>query len=298
MVLATTRGAPYPASSLLNANVSTVSRSKLNRRTIPGSVGRVDRSTGWDPAKYLEFAGPRAQPALDLLARIPLAAPAVVVDLGCGAGNITRLLHVRWPAAEVTGVDGSAAMLAAAAAAAPGVRWLQTDLRDWTPPRPPDLIFSNAALHWLDDHATLFPRLLAHLAPGGVLAVQMPRNHAAPSHTEMVRAAEAGPWRERLAPLLRRVPVAAPAIYHDLLAPRAARVEIWETEYLHVLDGDNPVVEWIRGSALKPLLDALAPPDRDAFLADYAARIAAAYPRRADGRTLLPFRRLFILALR
>jgi trans-aconitate 2-methyltransferase len=195
-------------------------------------------------------------------------------------------------------VDGSAAMLASAAAAAPGVGWLQANLRDWTPPRPPDLIFSNAALHWLDDHAALFPRLLAQLAPGGVLAVQMPRNHAAPSHTEIASAAEAGPWRDRLRQLLRRAPVAAPAVYYDLLAPRTTRVEIWETEYLHVLDGDNPVVEWTRGSALKPLLDVLAPPDRDTFLADYATRIAAAYPRRSDGRTLLPFRRLFILAVR
>jgi trans-aconitate 2-methyltransferase len=255
-------------------------------------------ASGWDPAKYLEFAGPRLQPALDLLARIPLAAPAVVYDLGCGAGNVTRLLRQRWPGAELTGVDASPAMLAAAARAVPNVRWVQADLEGWAPPRPAEVIFSNAALHWLGDHATLLPRLLGHLAPGGVLAVQMPRNHGAPSHTEMVRAAEAGPWRERLAPLLRRAPVAPPAVYHDILAPRAGRLEIWETEYLHVLEGENPVVEWTRGSALKPLLDALAPPEREAFLADYAARIAAAYPRRPDGWTLFPFRRLFILAAR
>jgi trans-aconitate 2-methyltransferase len=249
----------------------------------------------WDPAKYLEFAGPRLQPALDLLARVPLAAPATVYDLGCGAGNVTRLLRQRWPRAVITGVDASVAMLKAAAEAAPGVRWVEADLETWAPPRPADLIFSNAALQWLDDHARLFPRLLGALAPGGVLAVQMPRNHAAPSHAEMVRAADAGPWRERLAPLLRRAPTAAPALYHDWLAPHAARLEIWETEYLHVLEGDRPVVEWTRGSALKPLLDALDAPAREAFLADYAARVAAAYPRRADGRTLFPFRRLFIV---
>jgi trans-aconitate 2-methyltransferase len=252
----------------------------------------------WDPAKYLEFAGPRLQPAVDLLARVPLASPAVVYDLGCGAGNVTRLLRARWPEAELTGVDGSAAMLAAAAREAPGIRWVQADLAAWRATRPPEVIFSNAALHWLGDHARLFPRLLAELAPGGVLAVQMPRNHGAPSHTEMVAAAEAGPWRERLSPILRRAPVAAPAAYYDVLAPVAGHVEIWETEYLHVLEGDNPVVEWTRGSALRPLLDALEEPDRSAFLADYARRIAAAYPRRADGRTLLPFRRLFILATR
>jgi trans-aconitate 2-methyltransferase len=253
---------------------------------------------GWDPAKYLEFAGPRLQPALDLLARVGLAAPGAVYDLGCGAGNVTRLLAARWPAARVTGVDGSAAMLATAAAQASAVRWVEADLRTWAPPGPADLLFSNAALHWLDDHAALFPGLVGHLAPGGVLAVQMPRNHGAASHVEMTAAAGAGPWRARLAPLLRRQPVAEPARYYDWLAPHARRVEIWETEYLHVLDGDNPVVEWTRGSALRPLLDALPEPERAAFLADYARRIAAAYPPRADGRTLFPFRRLFIVATR
>src|SRR5262249_60604114 len=144
-----------------------------------GGARRVDRVTAqWDPAKYLEFAGPRLQPAVDLLARVPLAAPATVYDLGCGAGNVTRLLAQRWPGAGVTGVDASAAMLKAAAQAAPGVRWVEADLQRWTPPHPADLIYSNAALHWLDDHAGLFPRLLAGLAPGGVLAGHMPRNAA------------------------------------------------------------------------------------------------------------------------
>jgi trans-aconitate 2-methyltransferase len=260
--------------------------------------GRQSLTPGWDPAKYLEFAGPRLRPALDLLARVPLAAPTAVYDLGCGAGNVTRLLAERWPAAAVTGIDGSAAMLATAQAAAPGMIWEQADLETWRPPRPADLLFSNAALHWLDDHQALFPRLIADLAPGGALAVQMPRNHSAPSHTEMVAAAETGPWRERLHPALRTHPVAESSVYHDILAPHVSRLDIWETEYLHVLEGDNPVVEWTRGSALKPLLDALEEPERSAFLAEYSARIARAYPRRADGRTLFPFRRLFIVAVR
>jgi len=259
---------------------------------------RQDLAPGWDPAKYLEFAGPRLQPALDLLSRVPLAAPAVVYDLGCGAGNVTRFLTERWPSASVTGVDGSAAMLARARAAAPTVTWQQADLGTWRPPRPADLFYSNAALHWLDDHLRLFPRLMTELAGGGVLAVQMPRNHGAPSHTEMLAAAEAGPWQERLRPLLRARPVAGPAFYYDVLAPHASHLDIWETEYLHVLDGANPVVEWTRGSALKPLLDGLEEPDRAGFLADYSARVARAYPPRPDGRTLFPFRRLFIIATR
>ncbi len=255
---------------------------------------------GWDPAKYLEFAGPRLRPALDLVAQVPLAAPTAVYDLGCGTGSATRLLARRWPGAAVIGVDGSAAMLAAARAAAggPAIRWVEADLAGWHPPRPAELIFSNAALHWLPDHATLFPRLVADLAPGGVLAVQMPRNHDAPSHTEMAASVRAGPWAARLAPLLREHPVAPPAAYHDWLASQVTRLDIWETEYLHVLEGDHPVVEWTRGSALKPLLDALAADERSAFLADYTARIARAYPRRADGRTLFPFRRLFLVAVR
>jgi trans-aconitate 2-methyltransferase len=255
-------------------------------------------TAGWDPTKYLEFAGHRLRPALDLLARVPAAAPAIVHDLGCGAGNVTRLLVERWPGAAVTGVDGSAAMLAAARAAGPGVTWVEADIGSWRGPRPADVVFSNAALHWLDDHPALFPRLVGGLTPGGALAVQMPRNHGAPSHTEMVAAAEAGPWRTRLRPALRTRPVAEPAVYHDILAPHVSRLDIWETEYLHVLEGDNPVVEWTRGSALRPLLDALGEPERSRFLAEYSARIARAYPRRADGRTLFPFRRLFIVAVR
>jgi trans-aconitate 2-methyltransferase len=253
---------------------------------------------GWDPAKYLEFAGHRLRPAVDLLARVPAATPRVVHDLGCGAGNVTRLLRERWPDAHVTGVDGSATMLAAARSAVPGVTWVEADIGSWRGPRPADVVFSNAALHWLDDHARLFPRLVDGLAPGGTLAVQMPRNHGAPSHTEMVLAAEAGPWRDRLRPALRARPVAEPAVYHDILAPHVSRLDIWETAYLHVLEGDNPVVEWTRGSSLKPLLDALAEPERSAFEAEYARRIARAYPPRPDGRTLYPFRRLFIVAVR
>lgn len=255
-------------------------------------------SPGWDPAKYLEFVGPRLRPALDLLARVPAASPALVVDLGCGAGNVTRLLVDRWPAASVTGVDGSPAMLAAARAAAPAVTWVEADIGTWRSSRPADVVFSNAALHWLDDHPRLFPHLVAGLAPGGVLAVQMPRNHGAPSHTAIVAAAQAGPWRERLRPVLRERPVAEPAVYHEILAPHVSRLDIWETEYLHVLEGENPVVEWTRGSALKPLLDALPEPERSGFLAEYSSRIARAYRPDPHGRTLFPFRRLFIVAVR
>jgi len=250
----------------------------------------------WDPAQYLKFADHRLRPAVDLLGRVDLAEPGEVYDLGAGAGNVTRLIKARWPGARVTGVDSSAEMLAKAAAAEPAIHWERADLATWRPPRPADLVYSNAALHWIEGHARLFPALLGGLAAGGVLAVQMPRNFSAPSHTLIAEAARGGPWRTRLEPLLRPSPVGDPAIYYDVLAPHAAALDIWETEYLQVLEGDDPVKEWTKGTWLRPLLDALPEPERGGFEAAYAALVRRAYPRRADGRTLFPFRRLFIVA--
>jgi len=250
----------------------------------------------WDPAQYLKFADHRLRPAVDLLNRIDAEGPARVYDLGAGAGNVTRLLKERWPDAQVTGVDGSREMLEKAAMAAPHIQWEQADLATWKPSRPADVVYSNAALHWLDGHGRLFPDLLQALAPGGVLAVQMPRNFSAPSHTSITEAARSGPWRAKLEPLLRPSPVAEPAFYFGLLAPRVATLDIWETEYLQVLEGANPVKEWTKGTWLKPLLDALQEPERSAFEASYGALVARAYPRQPDGRTLMPFRRMFIVA--
>jgi trans-aconitate 2-methyltransferase len=250
----------------------------------------------WDPGQYLKFAGVRFRPAIDLLNRVPQLAPKLVYDLGCGAGNVTRALVERWPSATVIGVDGDSNMLANARTAIPGARFDQGDLANWVPESPPDVIYSNAALHWLDGHTSLFPRLMAALAPGGTLAVQMPRNHQAPSHTSMEDAAAAGPWHATLKPLLRTRPTAPPEFYYDALVPHTATLDIWEQVYLQVMEGDNPVVQFTKGSALKPLLDALHGPHRQGFERDYADRVRAAYPPRADGRTLFPFRRLFIVA--
>jgi trans-aconitate 2-methyltransferase len=250
----------------------------------------------WDPAQYLKFAGHRLRPAVDLLNRIDVAEPAEVYDLGAGAGNVTRLLRERWPMARITGVDESQEMLTKAAAAAPEIVWQRADLATWRPPRPADVIYSNAALHWLGHHERLFPGLFSGLAPGGVLAVQMPHNFSARSHTCIAEAVRSGPWQTQLEPLLRAAPVAEPAFYFDLLAPRAATMDIWETEYVQVLEGEHPVKEWIKGTWLVPLLDALAEPERTRFEACYAELVGRAYPRRPDGRTLFPFRRLFIVA--
>ena len=250
----------------------------------------------WDPAQYLKFAGPRLRPALDLLQRIDKEAPASVYDLGAGAGNVTRLIAARWPEARIVGVDSSAEMLAKAAAENPGIEWQQADLATWRPPAPADVIYSNAALHWIEDHAPVFTALFHSLAAGGVFAVQIPRNFGAPSHTSMGEAARRGPWRTRLDPLLRPAPVAEPAFYFDLLAPHAARLDMWETEYLQVLDGEHAVKEYTKSTWLSPLLAALDEPERSQFEAVYTEMVDAAYPRRPDGKTLFPFRRMFIIA--
>jgi trans-aconitate 2-methyltransferase len=232
---------------------------------------------------------------MDLLARIPSVEPALVYDLGCGAGNVTAVLAERWPEARIIGVDASAAMLAQAARSLPRVQWMQQPLAGWQAESPADVIYSNAALHWLPDHRQLFPALVAMLAPGGVLAVQMPRNFSAPSHTLIEAAARAGPWRSKLEPLLAPAPVAEPQFYYALLAPLAASLDIWESEYLQVLSGEDPVKEWTKGTWLMQFLERLDTAERVQFEADYALRLRAAYPRLADGNTLFPFRRLFIV---
>lgn len=222
----------------------------------------------WDPQQYSRFAGQRLRPALDLIARIPLEHPRTVVDLGCGTGNVTGILRQRWPKASVTGVDGSPQMLAEARKTEADIAWEQIDVAAWKPPAKFDLVFSNAALHWLDDHPALFARLCANVDPGGALAA-----------------------------LLRPQPVLAPEDYYRLLAPKARALDIWETVYLQVLEGENPVAEWTKGTWLAPLLAALAPDARATFESEYRQRVARAYPRQADGKTLFPFRRLFIVAL-
>ena len=250
----------------------------------------------WDPTQYLRFEDERLRPALDLLARVPLDRPARVVDLGCGTGNLTAILRQRFPAADVTGIDASAAMLDQARAAAGSCRFEQADVATWQPAAPPDLIYSNAALHWVDDHAGLLPRLVGLLAPGGCLAVQMPAMHDAPLRALQYTVAANGPWAERLRDVGSAPPILDAGGYWDLLRPRVGALHIWETTYLHPLQGEDAIGEWATGSSLRPFLDALPPEQRSAFRGAYAEAVRPHYPRRTDGTTLLPFRRLFLLA--
>ena len=252
--------------------------------------------TDWNPAQYLRYDSERLRPALDLMARIQVDLPKTVFDLGCGTGTVTGILKDRWPNANVTGVDSSASMLERTVNVETGVNWQHADLNDWQPEHPTDIVYSNAALHWLDDHETLFPRLMKAVKPGGVLAVQMPENFSAPSHTSIADTVREADWHERLAPYQREQPVSEPSFYYDLLSPLSSSIDMWETTYMHILEGDDPIVEWTKGTMLRPLLDHLTEKEAFSFIASYTKKVAKAYPHRADGKTVFPFKRLFILA--
>ncbi|TCK28799.1 trans-aconitate 2-methyltransferase [Ancylobacter aquaticus] len=251
----------------------------------------------WNPALYLAFEDERTRPPRDLLAAVPLERARRVVDLGCGPGNSTELLAARWPDAEVIGVDNSPAMLEQARARLPAVRFELGDLASWAPAEGTDLLFANAVFQWVPDHLDVLARLLEGLAPGGVLAVQMPDNVAEPSHLLMEETAAAGPWADRVAGMARdRLP--GVGAYYDRLAPLARHVDIWHTLYNHPLAGGGAIAEWFRSTGLRSYLAPLDETERAAFLADYTARLEQAYPVRVDGRVLLRFPRRFIVAVR
>jgi len=250
----------------------------------------------WSAAQYLKFEDERTRAARDLLNAVPLAAPRTVVDVGCGPGNSTELLVERYPEATVSGFDSSAEMLTAARKRLPKVAFAQASAETWTPQAPPDLIYANAVFQWVPDHVAVLVRLAGALAPGGALAVQMPDNLDEPSHRAMRDTAAEPEFAEAF-----RVPVAREALppvgsYYDALKLVAARVEIWRTTYHHALADADAIVEWVKGTGLRPFLDRLAQRQREVFLALYRERIAVEYPPQSDGRVLLRFPRLFIIA--
>ena len=249
------------------------------------------------PALYLSFADQRTRPAAELLARVPGPDPQSIIDLGCGPGNSTALLAARWPNARLEGLDSSAAMLEQAGASGVPARWVQGDIASWVPAAPYDLIFANATFQWLDNQAALLPRLIGHVKPGGAFAFQVPVNFHAPSHALMRDVAAEPQWAARLKNVRGIVPGSAQG-YYDMLAPHAASLDVWETEYLHVLEGEDAVYRWVSATGLRPYLDALTGSAREDFVAQYKARLDGAYPRRADGKTLCPFQRLLVVATR
>ncbi len=249
----------------------------------------------WDPALYLTYAGERGRPFLDLLARVPATDPRTVVDLGCGPGNLTVLLAQRWPDARVVGLDASPAMVEAAPRDV-GVDFAIADVRDWTPDEPVDVIVSNAVLQWVPGHLELLPRLVDALAPGGWLAIQVPGNVDSPSH----RLRDELAAEPAYAPSTRDVAVPdapGPEVYLERLADLGCAVDAWETTYLHVLTGEDPVFTWVSATGTRPTLDALPDELRPGFEAELRRRLREAYPAGPHG-VVLPFRRVFVVAQR
>jgi trans-aconitate 2-methyltransferase len=252
----------------------------------------------WNPALYRRFEDERTRPAAELLARVPLQAPRTAVDLGCGPGNSTELIVQRYPGAVVMGTDNSPAMVEAARQRLPGVTFELSDIAGWKPAEAPDLLYANASLQWVPDHPRLLPRLLETLAPGGVLAVQMPDNLDEPTHVLMRDTAADRRFAAAIGDADKlRARVLTVAEYYDLMAP-AADVDVWRTIYQHPMADAAAIVHWLRSTGLRPFLDPLSPALQADYLAEYQGRIDAAYPVRSDGRRLLAFPRLFIVARR
>jgi trans-aconitate 2-methyltransferase len=256
----------------------------------------ASESTTWDPARYLDFADQRSRPFHDLLARVGApsggsGAPRRVVDLGCGPGHLTAVLAQRWPDAVVTGLDSSAEMVDAARER--GIRAERGDVADWRPGPDTDVVISNAVLQWVPAHRELLPCWLAGLPSGAWFALQVPGNFMAPSHVLVRELLEEPRWRGSVT-VRGADTVPEPGDYAELLA--GADVDVWETTYLHRLTGADPVLEWIGATALRPVQETLDAEAYTAFRAELAPRLRAAYPRRPDGGTWFPFRRIFAVA--
>lgn len=259
----------------------------------------MDRPADWSAPQYRKFEAERTRPARDLLAAVPPTQLRRAVDLGCGPGNSTELLAADYPDAEIVGIDSSPDMITAARERLPRCRFVLGDITAWDEPGPWDLILANAALQWVPDHAALLPRLVARLARGGSLAVQMPDNLDEPAHRLMREVAEQGPWSAKLAEAARaRTALCGAEWYFQLLRPLCGSVSVWRTTYYHPLAGPDGVIAWLEGTGLRPFLNPLGVPERAAFLAEYRERLARAYPALGDGTVLLPYPRLFFVATR
>jgi trans-aconitate 2-methyltransferase len=253
----------------------------------------------WDPDQYLRYETERERPFGELLARVVHPGPREIVDLGCGPGTTTVRLLDRWPGAHILGVDSSAEMIARAEAlAVPGrLQFRQGDLREWSPDQPVDILMTSATLQWVPGHEFLFPHFVESLAPGGVFAFQVPGNFGEPSHTLLYELAQSDRWEAQLGHLVRPAPVLEPSAYLSLLLEAGAQADVWETTYFQVFHDADAVLEWVRGTALRPFLAALEIPDEAGeFVRAYGAVLRAAYPRDSEGRTVFPFRRIFAVA--
>jgi trans-aconitate 2-methyltransferase len=253
----------------------------------------------WDSIQYLKFAAERTQPAIDLASRIAIETPHRVIDLGCGPGNSTAVLADRWPTTALIGLDSSESMIKSAHESHPTFTWIIGDIATWTATEPIDVVFSNAALQWLPDHSRALPHLLAQVNPGGAFAFQVPANFHAPGHRLLREIGGSEKWKGKFRHIVREWHVEEPAFYYDKLAPHASRMELWLTDYVHVLPGVASIVEWYRGTGARPWLEALRDDNaRDEFLADYLSELSKEFSPQSDGNILFPFRRLFVIAYR
>jgi trans-aconitate 2-methyltransferase len=253
----------------------------------------------WDADHYLRFGDERTRPASDLAARIDVPDPKTVIDLGCGPGNSTQVLRRRWPEARIVGLDNSPEMIDSARASFPDREWLLGSAENWSPPDPFDVVFSNAALQWMRSHDSLVSHLFAQVADGGALAFQIPSSSYSAVRGHIHEIADDAAWRERMTAEKAALTMEDPSYYYDALAEYAPRLDIWETEYIHVMDSPSSIVDWISSTGMRPFLEALdAESERQRFVDLLNERVAESYPRRRDGKVLFPFRRLFVVAYR
>lgn len=253
----------------------------------------------WSSKQYLKFEDDRTRPSGELLRRVFVENPRRVVDIGCGPGNSTELLAARFPESPIEGFDTSENMLESARKRLPSVRFFAADATSWTPEPDTDVVFANAIFQWVPDHQAELRRIFEALPSGGVLAVQMPDNRDEPAHVAMEQTVRSdGPWHASAGHVRRRPGLPSPESYYDLLRPLARSVDVWHTIYNHVLDDAAAIVEWVKASGLRPFMEPLTDTEKAAFLGAYTAAVAAAYPPRVDGKVLLRFPRLFIVAER
>lgn len=260
------------------------------------AVGRRTMST-WDPSEYMRFGDERTRPSVDLMARIAVERPSRVIDLGCGPGNSTQVLRMRWPEASIIGLDSSAQMIETAQRDHPDEEWILSAIEDWHPATPFDVVFSNAALQWVPDHGPLVERLFGSVSAGGALGFQIPSADFALVRTLIHEIALDGPWAPRMAGPLGALTMELPEFYYDRLAAGARSLDIWETEYVHVLESPPAIVDWMASTGLRPFLSALdSEEEADEFVARLRERVRESYPAQLDGRVLFPFRRTFVIA--
>lgn len=252
-------------------------------------------AVSWDPTRYLQFSGDRARPFVDLLARVTRHDARSVVDLGCGPGNLTPLVRSAFPDASLVAVDSSPEMIDRARVDDPDTEYLLADVATWAPDGPVDAMVSNALFQWLPDRLDVIRRLAGSVSPGGVFALQVPANGDSPSHRLLFEIAGRGPYAEHTADVTDRFFVDGPELYLDLFASLGWSSDAWQTTYLHVLQGDDPVFDWVSGTGARPVLQALPDGLREQFVDEYKAALRDAYPRQPFG-TVLPFTRTFCVA--